>query len=240
MAKTVGVNDAPPSPNIALPSRPAPRARNAVPQTPPQAGADRTSRRPAPQPAAPLPQRAAQSPRMPVRPRAQGSAPPAPQSRPAVPPTGRAQPLRPRTLGAPTARVTSPESRHAGKLARTAAQAAGRPIIDKASTPEAIAERREALQDAYNESRGKVRAKRLLFYDMARRREGDVFVLREAGDFKTSQMEWVSASTPEHLTTPREAAMKRDRNIAGLPRERRLAANAADDADDQTGPSPLE
>jgi len=159
-------------------------------------------------------------------------APPAPRGTlpPVIPPAG--QPLRPRTLGGPTARVSTEESRRAARTARTAAQAAGRPLMDKASTPEAIAARHDVLQEAFNEHRGKVRAKKLLFYDMARRREGDVFILREPTDFKATQMEWVSATTPTRTTTPSEAAVRRDRNIAGLPHQRRLQANAADFADD--------
>jgi hypothetical protein len=148
------------------------------------------------------------------------------------------RPLRPKTLGGPTTRVSTEESRRAARTARTALQAAGRPLIKQAGTPEAVAARREALDDQFTESRGKVRARRLLFYDMARRREGDVFRLREASDFKASQMEWVTATTPEKLTTPREAAVRRDRDIAGSPR--RLQPNAADELEDQDARSPLD
>jgi len=186
--------------------------------------------------------RAPRAPRTPAAPVNPPLAPPAPRGTlpPVIPPTG--QPLRPRTLGGPTARVSTEESRRAARTARTAAQAAGRPILDRAASPEAVQARHDALNDAYNEHRGKVRAKKLLFYDMARRREGDVFILREPTDFKASQMEWVSASTPTRTTTPSEAAVRRDRGIAGQGQPRRLKPNAADyeDDDDKDTRSPLD
>lgn len=50
----------------------------------------------------------------------------------------------------------------------------------------------------------KVRATRMGYYDHARRREGDVFVV-EAGDFRPTWMEKVDGETPTQTTTAQQA-----------------------------------
>lgn len=67
----------------------------------------------------------------------------------------------------------------------------------------------------------KVRATRMGYYDHARRREGDVFIVEEA-DFSSTWMEKVSANTPEQLTTAQKALdQQHDEILAG-----KVATNA--------------
>jgi hypothetical protein len=80
-------------------------------------------------------------------------------------------------------------------------------------------------------ARVKVRATKLLQYDLQRKRPGDVFLLRSPADFKASCMERVSDATPTHTTSPAEAARTAHAAIAAG-KSPRLQPNAADLVDD--------
>jgi hypothetical protein len=73
----------------------------------------------------------------------------------------------------------------------------------------------------------KVRAKKLGFYNLARRRPGDVFTLRDPKHFSERWMERVTRETPERLTHP-AAAMRQQHQAIMSGKSPRLQPNAAD------------
>jgi hypothetical protein len=94
-----------------------------------------------------------------------------------------------------------------------------------------------------------VRATRMGFYKLARRRVGDVFELRSAKEFSKRWMEEVPDDTPPQLTSPRAAMHQANREAAKQTTTPRLAPNAADVLENRTlvqqtgfpaGTSPLE
>lgn len=83
--------------------------------------------------------------------------------------------------------------------------------MGKVLTPRETARVKELLADEDRERTAapprppgkpiKVRATKLGFYNNLRRREGDVFVLRDSNQFSKKWMEEVPASTPNRVTT---------------------------------------
>lgn len=61
----------------------------------------------------------------------------------------------------------------------------------------------------------KVRAKELGYYDHARRREGDVFIIANEQAFSAKWMERVDAATPERMTTANQALRQKHDEILG-------------------------
>jgi hypothetical protein len=59
----------------------------------------------------------------------------------------------------------------------------------------------------------KVRATQMGYYDHARRRDGDVFLIKDAQAFSSRWMEYVDAKTPEQVTTGREELRKKHDEI---------------------------
>lgn len=68
---------------------------------------------------------------------------------------------------------------------------------------------------------------RIGYYDHSRRREGDVFTIRDMQDFSEKWMELVDAKTPERLTTAKAALAQATARIRG--------DNRADAAADKGG-----
>ena len=61
----------------------------------------------------------------------------------------------------------------------------------------------------------KVRALEMGYYDHARRREGDVFIIANERAFSARWMERVDLRTPEHVTTAPAALRKKHDEILG-------------------------
>lgn len=74
----------------------------------------------------------------------------------------------------------------------------------------------------------KVRATRTGYYDEKRRREGDVFLIREEAAFAKSWMERVDPTTPEHTTSAPEALA---RQLASQRGEAQSVDTPTDDTD---------
>lgn len=85
----------------------------------------------------------------------------------------------------------------------------------------------------------RVRATRLGYYDLARRRPGDVFQLRSARHFSDKWMEQVEASTPTQTLSP-SGALRREHQAILSGKSPRLQPNAADLVEDDApvGASP--
>lgn len=82
-----------------------------------------------------------------------------------------------------------------------------------------------AKEPKAKQTRVKVRATQLGYYDHARRREGDVFVIEEK-DFSKTWMEKVSATTPESVSTAQDAI---DKANGELKAGRRSPADTSDE-----------
>jgi len=90
-------------------------------------------------------------------------------------------------------------------------------------------------------SRGeKVRALRLGYYDLKRRRIGDVFRISDPAHFSERWMTRVPPNTPERITTGREALKQFHDGVIATRAENQAAGDAGSGAvDDVTDPDPL-
>lgn len=84
----------------------------------------------------------------------------------------------------------------------------------------------------------KVRAIRLGYYDLKRRRFGDVFTIAGDHEFSTEWMERVAASTPEHTTSAQQALDQQNEETLGRRQAKPEGSNDAagdNSGDDATG-----